>query len=341
MLLDPLPGFAQAKGPIMQKFVQREFCAALLAAPLCLTFVQGAVAQTYPSQNVNVVVAFAAGGIADVIARLVGQKLTERLGQTVVVENRGGAGGNIAARVVASAAADGYTLLATTSALAVNETASRNKGYATGDLRPVAIVAISPDVIAVHPSNPAKDLKQFVALNKDKSFTFGSAGVGTGPHIGAEYFFREVAKLKPVHVPFTGGAPAVTAAIGNHIDALVLTLPTVTPQIVGGALRGIGLASPTRNSAVPDVPTYGEMGWPNVYSGSWVGFFAPAKTPDAVITKLNTEINTLMREPDAVQKLKTIGFDPIVKNTAETTEYFKSEVATWARMVKAVGITID
>ena len=220
-------------------------------------------AQAYPSQNVKIVVAFAAGGIADAIARLVGQKLTERLGQTVVIENRGGAGGNIGTRVVASAMADGYTLLATTSALAVNETASRNKGYTTEDLRAVAIIAISPDVIAIHPSNPAQDLKQFVTNNKGKTFTFGSAGVGTAPHVGAEYFFREIAKLNPVHVPFTGGAPAVTAAIGNHIDALVLTLPTVAPQIASGGLRRIGLASPTRNEAVPAVPTYGEMGWPN------------------------------------------------------------------------------
>jgi tripartite-type tricarboxylate transporter receptor subunit TctC len=321
--------------------LQRTSRLILLAALMSPTFAQSAAAQAYPAQNVTFVVAFAAGGIADVIARLVGQKLTERLGQTVVVENRGGAGGNIAARGVASAAADGYTILATTSALAVNETASRNKGYATEDLRAVAIVAISPDVIAIHPSNPAQDLKQFVANNRDKSFTFGSAGVGTGPHIGAEYFFREIAKLKPVHVPFTGGAPAVTAAIGNHIDALVLTLPTVTPQIVSGTLRGIGLASPTRNAAVPAVPTYGEMGWPNVYSGSWVGFFAPAKTPDVVIAKLNGEINALMREADAQQKLKTIGFDAIFKNPAETADYFKSEVATWAKMVKAVGVTVD
>src|SRR6266545_4224556 len=197
----------------------------LLAALLC-GIAQGASAQTYPAQNINVIVAFAAGGIADVVGRLVGLKVGERLHRTVVVENRGGAGGNLAARAVAAAAPDGYTLLATTSALAVNDSASRNKGYATADLR--------PDVIAIHPSNPAKDLKAFVANAKDKSFTYGSAGVGTGPHIGAEYFFREVAKVKSVHVPFTGGAPAVQAAVGNHVDAVVLTLPTVTPQIVQG-----------------------------------------------------------------------------------------------------------
>ena len=320
----------------------RPVCRALLLAALAVSgFAPPAAAQTYPAQNVTVMVAFAAGGIADVVARLVGQKLTERLGQTEVVENRGGAGGNLAARAVASAAPDGYTLLATTSALAVNDTASRNKGYATEDLRAVAIVAVSPDVLAVHPSNPAKDLREFIATARDKSFTYGSAGVGTGPHIGAEYFFREVAKVKAVHVPFTGGAPAVTAAVGNHVDAVVLTLPTVTPQITQRSLRGLGLASPTRNSAVPDVPTYGEMGFPNVYSGSWVGFFAPAKTPDVLIAKLNGEINAILRQDEAQQRLKTIGFEAIFKTPVEAADYFKAEIANWGKMVRAIGVTVD
>src|SRR5207302_3907932 len=135
---------------------------------------------------------------------------------------------------------------------------------------------------------------------------------------------RVIAKVKSVHVPFTGGAPAVTAAIGNHVDALVLTLPTVTPQIHQGTLRGLGLASLTRNAAVPNVPTYGEMGFPNVYSGSWVGFFVPAKTPDAVVAKLNAQINAIMQEPPAQEKLKTIGFDVMIKNEVEAADYFKS-----------------
>jgi tripartite-type tricarboxylate transporter receptor subunit TctC len=236
-----------------------------ILATLFLVLGSGAPAwaQAYPTQTITFQVGFAAGGIADVVARLVGQKLSERLGQAVVVENRGAAGGNLAAKAVSVASPDGYTILATTTGLAVNETATRNKGFSVDDLRTVAIVAFSPDVLAVHPSNPAKDLKQFIENGKEKSFTYGSAGVGTGPHIGAEYFFREVAKVRAVHVPFTGGGPAVTAAIGNHVDSIVLTLPTVVPPITQGLLRGIGLASATRNAAVPDVATYGEMGFPN------------------------------------------------------------------------------
>src|SRR5262249_40456156 len=302
---------------------------------------QPAWAQAYATQNITLQVAFAAGGIADVVARLVGQKLSERFGQVVVVENRGGAGGNLAAKAVSGAAPDGYTILATTTSLAVNETATKNKGFSVGELRAIAIVAFSPDVLAVHPSNPAKDLNEFIDNGKNRSFTYGSAGVGTGPHIGAEYFFREIAKVQAVHVPFTGGGPAVTAAIGNHVDAIVLTLPTVVPSITQGLLRGIGLASATRNSAVPNVPTYGEMGFPNVYSGSWVGFFAPAKTPDAVVAKLNAEINAIMQEPPAQEKLKTIGFDVMIKTVGEATDYFRSEVASWGKMTRAIGYSSD
>jgi tripartite-type tricarboxylate transporter receptor subunit TctC len=315
-----------------------KFGAALAAGVITASAImQPAAGQTYPSQNVTMMVAFPAGGLADIIARLVATKLEGRLKHSVVVENRGGAGGNIAAKAVFTAAPDGYTLLATTTGLAVNMTASKNRGFEMSDIKPIAIVAISPDVLAVHPSNPAKDLKQFLANAKTKEFTYASAGAGTGPQIGAEYFFKEVAKVKYVHVPFQGGAPAITATLGNHVDSLVLTLPPVTPHIQSGALRGLGVAAPKRNSAIPNVPTYGEMGYPNVYSQSWVGFFAPAKTPDAVVQKLNTEINALMKEPDSLEKIAKAGFDPVVKTVAETNDYFKSEVGSWAKMVNAIG----
>jgi len=317
----------------------RSVSAILAASAMAACLAHPATAQSYPSQNVTVIVAFPAGGLADIIGRLVSSKLDGRLKQSVVVENRGGAGGNIAAKAVAGAAPDGYTLLATTSGLAANLTASKNRGFEQSDLRPVAFVAFSPDVIAVHPSNPAKDLKEFIANAKTNSFTYGSAGAGTGPQIGAEYFFQEVAKVKYVHVPFQGGAPAITATLGNHVDALVLTLPPVVPQILQGKLRGLGVASDKRNSAIPDVPTYGEMGFPNVYSGSWVAFFAPAKTPDAVVTKLNTEINALMQEPDSLEKLKQAGFGPVVKDVAASNDYFKNEVESWGKMVNAIGFS--
>ncbi len=324
------------KGPSMLPFrTGRAVVAGLVVCGLA----QPCWAQT-SAQTLTFVVSFAPGGIADVVARLVAQRLGER-GPKVVVENRAGAGGNLAARAVSAAPPDGSTILATTTALAVNDTASRNKGYATEDLRTVAIVALSPDVMGVHPSNPAKDLGEFVRNAKPKGFTFGSPGLGTSPYIAAEYFFREVAKIDAVHVPFSGGAPAVAAAIGNHVDLVAVALPTAASQIEQGALRGIGLANPTRNSFVPNVPTYGETGFPNFYSATWVGFFAPAKTSDAAVAKLNADINEVLKDAAAQQKLKAVGFDAIIKTHPEAADYFRSEVASWGKMSRAIGFSAD
>jgi len=310
-------------------------CATVLAVASAPSAAQDA----YPAKPVRIIAPFPPGGSTDVLCRIIAQKLTTSLGRQLIVDNRPGAGGSIGHDVAARAPADGYTLLTTTSALAVNHTASKNKGFETSDLRPVAFVAYSPDVLAVHPDNPAKNLKEFIAAAKIKSFTYGSAGPGTGPQIGAEYFFQEVAKVKYVHVPFQGGAPAITAVLGNHVDSIVLTLPPVTPQIQNGKLRGLGVANETRNKAITDVPTYGEMGFPNVYSGSWVGVFAPAKTPDAIVAKLNAEINAAMKDADALDRLAKAGFDTVVKNVAESNGYFKIEIERWATMVKAVGFS--
>lgn len=291
-------------------------------------------------QTLTLVVSFAPGGVADVVARLVAVKLNER-GQKVVVENRAGAGGNLAARIASTAAPDGYTILATTTALSVNATASRNKGYATEDLRAVAISASSPDVAIVHPSNPAKDLAEFIRNNHGKSFTYGTPGLGTSPYIAAAYFFRDVAKVKAVHVPFSGGAPAVAAVIGNHTDLGISSLATAAAQIDQGLVRGIGVTSAKRVSSVAKVPTYGESGYPDFYSATWVGFFAPAQTPDAVVVRLNADINDVMKQPDVQKKLQAVGFDSIVTSPSEAAEYFKNEVATWGKMSRAIGYTTD
>ena len=300
----------------------------------------GTRAQSYPAQPVNFVVSFAAGGIADVIARMVAQKLGDRGAGTFVVENRGGAGGNLAARLVSSASADGYTVLATTTALAINANA-KNKGYATEDLRAVAIVALVTDVMAVHPSNSAKTIQELVRNAGGKGITFGTPGLGTGPYIAAAYFYQEIAKVKAVHVPFQGGGPAVAAVLGNHVDVINVSLPSAQPQIEQGALRGLGIPSPQRSSALPNVPTYGEAGFPNFHSANWVGFFVPAKTPDAIVEKLNTEINEAIKAPDSQQKLKTIGFEAMIKSSAESAQYARDEVALWGRMSRAIGFSID
>jgi tripartite-type tricarboxylate transporter receptor subunit TctC len=311
-----------------------------LIAATALMLATPVSAQDYPTKNVRVVVGFAPGGATDLIARLVSQKLSERLGRSFAVENRGGASGAIASREVSKAAPDGYTMLAMTSSLAISETASKSQGFSVEDLRPVAIVAISPYAIAVHPSNPAKTLAELVANGKEKSFTYGSPGVGSGPHIGAEYFFREVAKVKAVHVPYAN-ARAEVALQGGHIDALVISLPAVTQAINEKLVRGLAVASETRNPATPQMATLGEGGFPNIHLGSWNGFFVPAKTPDAVVKKLNEEINQIMQSPEVQEKLKALGFDVMIMPLPEATAFFKSEVENWGKMVRAIGFSVE
>lgn len=302
-----------------------------------------ASAQTYPANKITLVVAFAAGGVADTLARLIGQGLTERLHQSVVVENRSGAGGNIAAAMVARAAPDGYTLLVTTTALAINETLRENKQFAASDLKAVAISASSPEALITSPDNPATDLADFVkrAKAQGKAITFGSAGVGSGSHIEAEYFFKELAKIPATHVPFQGGAPALNATLGNQIDLLATTLGGApAAQIGAGKLKGLGIAAEKRAAVVPGVLTYAEQGFPGFFAASWVGVFAPAKTDAKIIAALNAAINETIKSPEVTKRLTSIGFDPITGSPAEADAMFTGEVAKWGTMVKTLKLSI-
>ena len=312
--------------------------AGLAARSLCG---QVGAAEQYPARAITFVVAYAPGGVADAIARIVGQDVGRQLGQTVVVENRGGAGGNLAARAVSKSQADGYTVLVTTTSAAINETLYKNKGYETRDLAPVAIVASTPDVIAVHSSNPASSLADFIKAGKQKGVTFGTAGTGSPSFVGAAYFFKILAKIDATHVPFQGGAPAVNAAAGNSIDAIAISLPSVAPQIEHGTLKGLGVAAPKRSATLPGVPTYGESGFPDFYSNSWIGFFVPANTPPDVVTALNAAVERGLGEPATAGRLRTLGFETMLNSPSEAAGLFKSEVEKWGAMVKAIGIAID
>jgi tripartite-type tricarboxylate transporter receptor subunit TctC len=297
-------------------------------------------AQTYPTRDITFVVAFAPGGVADTLARLVGKGLGEKLGRTVIVENRGGAGGNIAAASVARAAPDGYTLLLTTTAVAINETLRPNKGFAASDLKTVAIVASSPEAFVAAANSPAANLAEFLKKAKGKSITFASAGVGSGSHIAAEYFFKEIAKVNAVHVPFQGGAPAIAATIGNQVDVMATTLGGgAASQIASGKLKGLGVASAKRVAVTPNVPTYAEAGHP-FEASSWVGIFVPAGTSAEITTKLNAAIEEVMRDTTLRQKLAATGFDPIEGSQQQADTYFKAEVAKWGKMVKTLGLSI-
>ena len=297
-------------------------------------------AQPYPARDITFVVAFAPGGVADTLARLVGKGLGEKLGRTVVVENRGGAGGNIAAASVARAAPDGYTLLVTTTAVAINETLRPNKGFAANDLKPVAIVASSPEAFVSGPNSPAANLAEFLKNAKGKSITFASAGVGSGSHIAAEYFFKEIAKINAVHVPFQGGAPAIAATIGNQVDVMATTLGGgAAAQIASGKLKGLGVASDKRVAVTTNVPTYGEAGHP-FEASSLVGIFAPAGTSAEIVAKLNATIEEVMKDAALRQKLTSIGFDPIEGSQQQADTFFKAEVAKWGKMVKTLNLSI-
>jgi tripartite-type tricarboxylate transporter receptor subunit TctC len=300
-----------------------------------------ALAQSYPAQPITLIVAFPAGGVADGIARILADKLGTKLGQSVIVENRGGAAGNLGARAMTNAPADGYTLLVTTTSIAVNETLYANKGYSSDDVRAVAIAAETPELLAVNGTNPAKTLKEFLASAKGRSITLGNPGIGTSSYIVTQYFFTKLAKLDAVQVPFQGGAPALNALAGSHIEILGATLPPFVPLLKAGTLRGLAVSSEKRMAALPDVPTYQESGFRGFVATSWVGVFAPAKTSDAIVNKLNATINDVLKMPDVQERMKTIAFEPRSGDVADANKYFKAEIANWGNMVHAVGASVQ
>jgi tripartite-type tricarboxylate transporter receptor subunit TctC len=313
-------------------------------AVMMLVFAQGrANAQAYPASKITLIVAFAPGGVADTLARLLAQGLTERLHQSVVVENRGGAGGNIGAAAVVRAAPDGYTLLVTTTALAINETLHETKQFSIADFKTVAIGASSPESLITSTDNPAATLADFVkqAKAQGKPITFGSAGVGSGSHIEAEYFLKVLAKIPATHIPFQGGAPAMNAALGNQIDLFATTLGgAAAAQIAAGKLKGLGIAADKRAAVVPNVPTYAESGFPGFTAASWVGVFAPAKTDAQTVATLNAAINDTIKTPEVQARLTAIGFDPILGSPAEADAMVKAEVEKWGAMVKALNLSV-
>jgi tripartite-type tricarboxylate transporter receptor subunit TctC len=298
-------------------------------------------AQTYPTNKITLVVAFAPGGVADTVARFIGQGLSERLHQNVVVENRGGAGGNIAAAAIAAGQPDGYTLLVTTTAVAINETLRETKQFSALDLTTVAIAASSPEVLVTSPSNPANNLADLIKAAQSKPVNYGSAGVGSGSHIEAEYFFKILTKAPVAHIPFQGGAPAMNATLGNQIDVWATTLGGgAAAQIAAGKLKGLAVADNKRASVIPNVATFAEQGFANYVATSWVGVFAPAKTDAKIVATLNDAINATINSAEIREKLTAIGFDPIVGTPAQADSLFKAEVDKWGKMVKALGISV-
>jgi tripartite-type tricarboxylate transporter receptor subunit TctC len=312
---------------------------------LCAVLAAAAVparAQQYPTKPVRVVVAFAVGGFADGVARLVGQKLSEQLGQPVVIDNRGGAGGNIAAKLVAGAPSDGYTLLVNTAAISINASLYRNPGFDIyKDFVPVALTGSTPGLFAIHASNPAGSLQDLIRAARAKGLNYATAGVGSSSHLAGDYLFRSLAGLNATHVPFQGGGPAVAAALANQVEVLSLSMPPVVPHIKAGRLKGLAVSSLKRVAALPDVPTVTEGGFANFEERSWVGYFAPAKTPAAIVKKLNGAVNEALGMADVRARLDALGLEPQPLSPREFSDYVRSEVAKWAKIIKTTGITAD
>ena len=304
----------------------------------------GAFAQAYPNHVIRLVVPFPAGGTTDILARAAAQKLTESLGQPVVVDNRPGAGGNIGADVVAKSAPDGYTLLmGTVGTHAINPSLYTKMPYDhVKDFVPVVLVAGVPNVLVVNPSVPVNSVADLIKLAKSKpgAINFASSGSGTSIHLSGE-LFKTMAGVDMTHVPYKGSAPALTDLIGGQVQVMFDNLPSALPQIKGGKLRAIAVTSLKRAPVLPDVPTISESGLPGFEASSWFGVLAPAGTPAPIVARLNSEVNKWLQSPEAREQLLAQGAVAAGGTPEQFAAHIRSETEKWAKVVKASGAKVD
>ena len=314
----------------------------LFSAFFCFFCSCAAYAQAWPSKPVRLVIPFAPGGPADIIARLAGQKLTEILGQPMVVESRAGAGGNTGAAFVAKAAPDGYTVLVTTSAFAVNVSLAPNSGYdAERDFIPIAPIARQANLVFVHPDLPAKTLAELLALAKTSKLAFASPGSGTTPHLTAENLFNVTSKLDVTAIHFRGAGPAIAAVVGGEPRIGAGALATPLPHVKAGRLRAIAISSAARVAALPEVPTFAEAGFPGVEDYTWIGAFLPAGTPPAIAQRLNEAINQALKNPDMRERLEALAFEPVGGTAQQFSAYVKTEIVKWGKVVREGNIKAE
>jgi tripartite-type tricarboxylate transporter receptor subunit TctC len=300
----------------------------------------GLAATDYPNRPIRLVVPYAPGGTTDVLARIVGQKMTEAWRQQVIVDNRGGANGNIGSDIVAKATPDGYTLLMGTSGSnAVNPSLYSNMPYdARRDLALIAMVASTANILVVNPKFPARTMKDLLALARKQpgKVTYGSAGVGSVLHLSGE-LLKTLTGIQIVHVPYKGTGPSITDLLGGQIDTVFANLPAIVPLVKEGRLRGLAVTTAQRAPALPDVPTMMEGGVPNYDVASWFGVFVPARTAAATVERINAEVVRILKTPDTQRRLVELGADPLFKTPAEANRYFHQEIEKWAKVVKASG----
>jgi tripartite-type tricarboxylate transporter receptor subunit TctC len=315
----------------------------LLAAMLLLSGIQASSAQQYPTRPVRVVVGFPAGGPTDAIARIVAQKLSDKLGQQFFVENVGGAGGNTAAGQVARVTPDGYTIMAISTGFVVNPSLYAKVPYdPIKDFAPVTLVAVSPNVVVVNPSVPAKTLPELVQLIKNNpgKYSFAGPGVGSTPHLGGE-LFRLAFNLDLVHVPFTGAGPAVQATVGGHTPIAFTALPSSLSAIQAGQLRALGIAATERTVQLPDVPTFAEEGIKDQEADTLTGLVAPAGTPKEIVDLLYREIAAAVAQPDVKDRLTVLGFKAVANKPDEFAARIKLEIEKWGKVVHDAKLRIE
>ncbi len=311
-----------------------------VALPLIASLAAGAsLAQEYPSRPVRMVVPFSPGGSTDVLARIVGQKLTERSGQPVIIENRAGAGGNIGAEQVARSAPDGYTLLLGGVPHAISASLYSKLPYDMArDLAAIAEVASFPSAIVLHPSLPANSVKELIALARARpgQLSFGSAGNGSPNHLSLE-LFQTMAGVRMVHVPYKGSGQLVGDLLAGQVQLASMGLPVAVPHVQSGKLRAIAVTGAARSSLLPEVPTVSEAALPGFEVTSWYGVFAPAGLPADIVAKLNSEIGSAVTAAEVKERLAALGAEPSVKSPDQFGRYVRQEIAKWAKVVKDSG----
>src|SRR5712691_6384189 len=312
-------------------------------ALVALALAVPAFAQTYPTRQVRLIVPFAAGGPTDVIARIVAQKLSEAWGHQVVTENVPGAGGNTGVAMAARAPADGYTVLVVSTGFIVNPSMYSKIPYdPIKDFAPITLVAASPNVISVNPDVPAKSLKELVELVKANpgKYSFAQPATGSTPHLAGE-LFKQKYGLDLVTVPFNGAALAINSTIGGHTPIAFTALPPAMSNIKDGKLRGLAVLSAARSPALPEVPTNGEAGVPDLESDTLTGIVAPAATPRAIVERWRNDIATMVATPDVKQRLQDLGFAPVANTPEEFGARIKVEIARWGKVVRDANIHAD
>jgi tripartite-type tricarboxylate transporter receptor subunit TctC len=314
-------------------------CGGVVLACLC----GGALAQSYPSRPIRILVGFTPGGTTDVIARIVAQKMTEGLGSSVVIDNRPGAGANIAAELAAKSPPDGYTALAVNPGLAISATLYAKLGYsAVRDLAPVARLADSSHLLIVHPSLPVRSVRDLIALAKAKpgQLNFSSAGVGNADHFAGE-LFKSMARIDIVHVPYKGGAQAAQDTIAGQVSMYFSGILVGLPLAKAGRVRALAVATKSRSPIAPDMPTIAESGLPGYDMVLWNAVFVPAATPKEIVARLNAEILKALQAPDARERLAGVGAVPSGSSPEELGAYLKSEIEKFGRIVQATGLKIE